>query len=302
MHVQHAHTLAAGVRRSGRIPKEIPIILSGADADGRQFSERTRTLTLSRHGASIISRHKLIAEQEIYLHSVPANRETEVRICGEFGEREDGHIYGVAFVDPAIDFWKLEFPPGEAFGKQVLPVILECSGCTEQKDVQFDATELDIYTVNEGSLRYCDRCGRSTVWKIAAERKRKPEPVPVADPQPAPLPSPLEIATAAEPPVAQVPEAERRRDRRTKVKCNACVRVSGGKEEIVPCQDMSRGGFSFQTNKEYPVETNVEAAVPFTPGGNTIFVPAQIVNVRTLQQGKLFRYGAAYLRTPKPGS
>ena len=292
------------MRRSGRIPKEIPIILSGADADGRQFSEHTRTLLLSRHGASIISQHKLIAEQEIYLRAIPANRETEVRICGEIGEREDGHIYGVAFVDPSVDFWKLEFPPGEAFEKQVMPVILECSGCGEQKDVTFDATELDVHTVNEGLLRYCDRCGRSTRWKIAEERNVKPEPAlqRAADIQAQTPSAPIESAKPAEPPASQARESERRRERRTKVKCNACVRVSGSKEEIVPCQDMSRGGFSFQTNKEYPVETNIEAAVPFTAGGNAIFVPAQIINVRELQQGKLFRYGVAYLRATKSGN
>lgn len=106
-----------GVRRSGRISKEIPIILSGDDTDGRQFADTTKTLVLSRHGASVLSQHKLIPEQEIYLRPIDGNREVEVRVCGQIGEREDGYIYGVAFVNPSVDFWGLSFRPPKSWAK-----------------------------------------------------------------------------------------------------------------------------------------------------------------------------------------
>ena len=43
------------VRSSGRIPKQIPILLIGSDLDGKVFSESTNTVLLSLHGAGIVS-------------------------------------------------------------------------------------------------------------------------------------------------------------------------------------------------------------------------------------------------------
>jgi hypothetical protein len=82
------------------------------------------------------------------------------------------------------------------------------------------------------------------------------------------------------------------------VKCNVCIRLSGIADEIAPCEDMSRGGFSFRSARQYSVETMIEAAVPFTPGAS-IFVPAQIANVAPLPGAKLFRYGVAYLKSAR---
>lgn len=302
--MESTQAISTNVRRSGRISKQIPIILSGGDADGRQFSERTTTLVLSRHGATILSQHKVIPEQEIYLRIVSNNREIEVRICGEIGEREDGHIYGLAFADQSINFWGIEFPPAEHFSKDVITLTLECSGCHGQTTVNFDATEIDVYTVNEGTLRYCAQCNFSTVWKIAAPR---PAPVSAASTpeSDAAKRSELEASflpdaelAAAAPVVPTLSQPNRRSERRMKANCSACIRIPGSSDEVVTCGDMSRRGFSFHSSRQYPEETMIEAAVPYTPS-TCIFVPAQIANVRELQKGKLFRYGVAYLRAPK---
>jgi PilZ domain len=288
------------------------ILLSGSDTDGRQFSERTKTLVLSRHGASVLSRYKMVPEQELFLRSTANNREIEVRVCGEIGERQDGHIYGVAFLDQAADFWGIEFPPSQSLPISLREVTLECTGCRERATANFDATEMDVYTVNDGLLRYCKRCLGSTVWKRATgeavparaagdvrEEKAVPaEPSIVSE-------TGVSATTATTASTAQAPAApaavpNRRRERRTKVKCNACVRSPGGSEEVVACEDLSRGGFSFRSTRQYSEEAMIEVAVPYTPG-NSIFVPAQIANVRKLQEGKLFRYGASYIQTSGRG-
>lgn len=296
------HVSTAGRRRSGRISKEIPVVLSGSDTEGRQFSETTKTLVLSRHGASVLSRYKLIPEQEVFLLAVEANREVEVRICGEIGEGKDGYIYGVAFVDPSVNFWEIEFPPVEETEKDLTPVTLECPGCRQRAVVHFDATEMDVYMVNEGILRYCKRCLNSTTWKITTDTVAPEAPVgrkaeAAAPPQ---KETKLEPLPAAEPSV--MPTPNRRKERRTKVKFNACIRSSGAIDEIVACEDVSRGGFSFRSSRQYPKETLIEVALPYTTGQVPIFVPAQIGNVRTLQDGKVYRYGAAYIRSPKKGT
>ena len=313
----------AGMRRSGRIAKQIPIILSGPDVVGRYFSEETKTLLLSLHGASVLSRHKLVPEQELFLRMVTSGRETEVRICGEIGEREDGHIYGVSFVDSKLDFWGIEFPPPERLTKDLIPFTLECTGCHRQSSVQMDATELDVYAVNEGALRYCSHCAASTVWKITAEAapvpppEPSPKPVEIAPVSPPtaepdllsaaevlaePPTAPACVAVAAAAPSAPTPPApvNRRSERRMRARCNACVRVPGMKDEVVPCEDLSKGGFSFHSTRTYGEETILDVAVPYTlDSAGAIFVPGQVVNVSEIQKGKLWRYGVAYLRKSK---
>jgi len=290
---------AAARRRSGRIAKEIPIVLSGSDTGGRQFSETTKTLVLSRHGASVLSRYKLIPEQEIFLLAAGTKREVEVRICGQIGEGEDGYIYGVAFVDPALNFWEIEFPPVEELERDLSRVTLECTGCRQRAVVEFDATEMDVYLVNESALRYCRRCLNSTAWKITTEPPAPEAPVAPKHEPAAPVQKETQPETQTAPEPSVVPPPNRRKERRTKVKFSACIRCPGAVEEIVACEDVSRGGFSFRSTREYTKETPIEVAMPYTPGQVPIFVPAKIANARSLQEGKVHRYGAAYIRSPR---
>src|SRR6266436_769198 len=67
------------LRRSSRIPKEIPILLVGSDMEGKTFSEKAKTVLLSRHGAGIVSEYKLSPEQELILRSLETNKETDAR-------------------------------------------------------------------------------------------------------------------------------------------------------------------------------------------------------------------------------
>jgi hypothetical protein len=288
---------ASGARRSGRISKEIAILLSGGDTDGRQFSETTKTLMLSRHGASVLSRHKLMPEQERFLRSVQANREIEVRVCGQIGKREDGYIYGMAFVDSSVDFWGIEFP-SEVLEKTLTRVRLECTSCRQHAALQFDATEIDVYAVNEGVPRFCDRCTTTTLWKLTIGSTPKAPASVVAHKAEAEKDA-HGVPKLEGLPLVGVPPLNRRKERRTKVKLTACIRSSGTNNEIVVCEDMSRGGFCFRSSRRYSEEAMIEVAVPYAPGAVAIFVPAQIANVRKLQEGNLYRYGAAYIRSPK---
>jgi hypothetical protein len=73
------------VRRSGRIAKEIRILLLGMDINGAVFSEETRTVTLSRHGAGIISKHKLAKDGLLIMRFLGGTTETAIRLVGQFG-------------------------------------------------------------------------------------------------------------------------------------------------------------------------------------------------------------------------
>jgi hypothetical protein len=102
------------VRRSGRITIAVPILLIGSACEGRVFSEETKTVIISLRGAGILSRHKLVSEQELVLRSLESDREVEIRVVGQIGTQADFHAYGVAFVHETLDFWKISLPPPEA--------------------------------------------------------------------------------------------------------------------------------------------------------------------------------------------
>jgi hypothetical protein len=175
------------MRRSGRVSKSIPILLIGSDADGRLFSENTRTVMLSLHGAGIVSTHKLIAEQELILRSLETNKETDIRIVGEIAAEDGRYTYGVAFVGDELDFWKMDFPAPPPPEERPLELVLECGSCGEMVTLLNGDYEFDVCTIHGGLVRYCTDCGFATVWKrpetggvprAAAKTGRKLEPPP----------------------------------------------------------------------------------------------------------------------------
>jgi hypothetical protein len=64
----------------------------------------------------------------------------------------------------------------------------------------------------------------------------------------------------------------------------------------VACEDLSRGGLRFKSNRKYFEKMLVEVAVPYSPGDQAIFVPAQIAYVQELPEQNMYRCGVMYLR------
>lgn len=355
------------MRSSGRIPKEIPIILIGSDLGGSVFSEPTKTVLLSLHGAGLLSRHKLCAEQEMVLRCPELNKEAEIRVVGQLGTQQGVHTYGVAFVDASLKFWDVEFPSLSPVERELGLLSLVCNSCKTLEKVDDTGIEADICATNEGVLRFCKRCGSSTLWnppqpqtlaavspeslapaagaqmplfpsspppEPAPAQPAKPNsspmpapasspvlpPVPAASSSPIPAPTQVSRPTASQTQAADyyeqrgavltlppphepdTPRANRRKHARVKVSYSACVRHPERGDDIVTCEDMSRGGLRFKSRKSYYERTLIEVAVPYTPGQPAIFVPAQIVFVQELPEQQLFRYGVAYLQLPKPSN
>ncbi len=292
--------LPEGVRRSSRIPREIEILLVGSDMEGKVFSERTKTVLLSRHGAGIVSEYKLSPEQELILRCVEASKEAEVRVVGQIGAQKNKYTYGVAFLDQSLDFWGEQFPPLTESETEATRVVLECVRCQLRETVQQSDLESDVYLVNDGIVRSCKRCGSSTFWKRppepavaeAVSLQALPSPQPAASPEPVP-PDP---APAPKPPA---PPENRRKHGRTKVSLKVCVRRFTFCDDVVSCEDMSRGGLRFKSRKPYTPDSAIEVAAPFSPGSQNIFVQARIVHVQELKEELLFRCGVEYTATPR---
>jgi len=101
------------------------------------------------------------------------------------------------------------------------------------------------------------------------------------------------------PDIPAFPRANRRKHPRVKVSYSACIRYSDRGEDIVACEDMSKGGLRFKSPKEYYPQSLIEVAVPYQKGQPAIFVSGQIVFVEELPEQRLFRYGVQYLKATR---
>lgn len=329
-----------GTRRSGRIPKQVAIALIGSDIEGRVFSERTKTVVLSRHGAGIVSEYKLSSEQELVIRNEESHKEAEARVVGQIGSDGQKYIYGVAFLDTKSNFWGVEFPELSETERQAAKTLLECSNCHARETADHSDLASDVMAINESIVRYCQRCGSSTLWKQATPgdgSTRESDDSPAAGTsdgassgtaeRPSAFAGPGWMPTESHPPVATVErdrtrfaEADptppaaasahqnavstrerenRRKHARTRVNFKACVRRTGMDDDVVACEDMSRGGLRFKSKRQYFDKAMIEVAVPYSVGDQAIFVPAQVVYVQELPEQKLYRCGVMYLRGRK---
>ena len=294
------------LRRSGRISKSVPILLIGSDTEGRVFSEETRTVVLSLHGAGVISTHKLLAEQELVLRWLETNRETEVRVVGEIGSQGEQHTYGVAFVDDSTDFWQMDFPPPPSLAERPLELVLECTACGETVTLLNGDYEFDVCAIHGGLVRYCTECAlrdgveaagngsfaRGCASKAGAEaaadgtarseqRVRRRSDLragrlgvaaarsfsPRAERSAqAEARGATKASSVAERRAATAALEDRRGRVRAKVNYFACVKSAAFGQDVVMCIDMSRGGLGFRTKNPYLVSTEVTIAVPFSAG------------------------------------
>jgi len=292
-----------GARRSTRIPKEIAILLVGSDMEGKMFSEQTKTVVLSRHGAGIVSQYALSAEQELILRRLDSNKEAEVRVVGNLGAQGKTYTYGVAFLNPETDLWDIQFPSMTESEREASRVLLQCSGCKTREMVEQSDLESDVYLVNEGIVRACRNCGSSTYWRRAIDNASgEPVPPEIAAPEAEERAEPVEalpaVSPETEPAVQPAAHIENKRKHvRTRVNFEACIRSYAFGDDIVTCEDMSRGGIRFKSRKEYLPQTEIEVAVPYSLGTQSIFVRARIVHVTELKEERRFRCGVCYAKS-----
>jgi hypothetical protein len=107
--------------------------------------------------------------------------------------------------------------------------------------------------------------------------------------------SPASSTAASQPKFAAGGKLNLRRHIRARVHFIACIRLNQLHEDIVECDDISKGGLSFRSRKRYEANASIEVAVPYYPGQPSIFVGATIRRVEELPALNLFRYGVAYV-------
>jgi len=257
----------------------MPIEVIGADVKGQQFVQQTRTLVISRYGASVALARKLAPKQELVIRRVGFRKKAEVQVVGQIGRQPDEYVYGVMLLNPSVNLWDIEFPPLAESEKAVARTLLECGCCQGREVTYLNEIEFKAFVANQGIARYCRPCGASTTWKqVSHEALSKPE-------------LPLSSRSRAE---------DRRKEVRTKVDLTACIRQSEFDEEVVVCENISHGGLCFRSKNHYRQGSRIEVAVPYSPRAANIFASAWIIYSQELPRGDSFRHGVAYrIRGPR---
>jgi hypothetical protein len=274
------------LRHSDRVSISIPVEVSGTDFTGETFVERTRTVLVSRHGATLILNRKLAPDHELILKRPGANREALVRVVGQIGGRPEGYVYGVALQDMGTNLWNIYFPAMTEAEKAVARALLECSHCRTREVVYLNEVETEVFEANLCLTRVCKPCDGSTIWKLTPHELAD-EPLPDPAPRKPPTDDELLISARAQ---------SKRKNLRIKSNMKACIRQPGFDELIVTCEDASRGGICFRSPKRYFMGSRIEVAMPYGAGTANIFVPARIVYAQELQKEATFKYGVAYLK------
>jgi PilZ domain len=283
------------VRRSDRVTFTVLLEASGTDSHGREFKEPARTLLLNRAGAVITLDRELAADQKIHVRrQAPSetHRQCDVRIVGHFGRQEEGHLYGIEILDPAVDLWGVDFPEIAESAEAVARMLLECTYCRNREVVYLNELELQGFETNRGIARHCRNCRVPSIWTQAPHEDDKKF---AARSAAAARASHTETAAAS-----KSNQHERRRNRQP-TRLTACIRQQGSDDELAVCEDISPIGACFRSKRRYDADEVIEVAVPYAPDAANIFLPARVIYSEELPKAGLFRHGAEYV-TGRPAS
>jgi len=267
------------MRTSDRIFVEIPITITGTDPAGQQFAESTRAIVLSRRGARIISKHALFPEQHLTLRCLKTGLDAPVRVVGPIMAEGEVCHYGIAFLQPEVNIWGIHFPVLDGTENPAGRLFLECADCHVQEVVHLDVFELEVFLANKYLARPCSQCATRTSWLRSASKEES---------------LPAERAAPESPPSY----SQERKSPRINLKVLVCLRHPEYGQDVVSTENVSRGGFRFRSQKDYPSGTVLEAALPYSAGAANIFTPVRIVHRSVGVGAQNFAYGVAYVPAP----
>lgn len=275
-------TLSDGLRQSDRISLRMSVEASWATAEGATFTQTVETLLVSRNGGVLRFTEKLEAGQELHLRRFIEGdqwKNTRARVVAEIDQDAGGFLYAIHILDPRNDFWDIDFPAPHKGEEALARLLMECSFCQRREVVYLNEIQLKSFEVRKCVARHCRHCDSPSIWIESISEAASFD------------------GNGARP-AADERVIPRRNRTRVKARVLACIRRRGFAEEVVVCEDLSKGGISFRSRNQYPEGSRVEVAVPFTPGTGAIFVPIRIVFSQAIPTAGLHRHGAAYIKPP----
>lgn len=270
------------IRQSDRVTLRLEVEASWHGSDGAPMQKPAQSLLVSRNGGVIRLNEKLFVGQELTLARKlegDVTKTVRAKIVAEIDRETDGFLYAISLLEPRNDFWEIEFPSPKQGEEALARLLMECSFCQRREVAYLNEMELKSFEIRRCVARVCKHCDAPSIWVEAQADSRFHEVLP---------------RTAMEERVLP-----RRNRTRVRARVLACIRQRGFQEEVVVCEDLSKGGISFRSRNKYPEGTRMEVAVPYTPGAGAIFVPIRIVFSQPIATAGLVRHGAAYLRPPE---
>jgi PilZ domain len=281
-HIMSMSTLSDGLRQSDRVSFRIPVEASWATAEGATFTQTVETLLVSRNGGVLHFTEKLETSQELHLRRHLNGdhwKKTRARVVAEIDQDATGYLYAIHILEPRSDFWDIDFPSPNKAEEALARLLMECSFCQRREVVYLNELQLKSFEVRRCVARHCRHCDSPSIWIESVSEVAAPE-------------------SDGTRPAVEDRVVPRRNRTRIKARVLACIRRRGFAEEVVVCEDLSKGGISFRSRNQYAENSRVEVAVPFTPGTGAIFVPIRIVFSQAIPTAGLYRHGAAYIKPP----
>jgi len=105
-------------RRSTRLAISIPIVISGVDVDGNDFSEGARTLVVNKHGGKVSTVHHLALGAEVLIENPGLGAEAKAKVVWRDETRSGEELQHVALqLLEAQNIWGIAFPPDDWSGE-----------------------------------------------------------------------------------------------------------------------------------------------------------------------------------------
>ena len=99
------------LRRSRRVPAQLPVVVYGKTTDGNSFADPTRAVVLSAHGCLITLSASVRLGEKLILRNIANRGEQNCRVV-YLGEKHGGRTeVGLRFKSAAPQFWGLEHTP-----------------------------------------------------------------------------------------------------------------------------------------------------------------------------------------------
>lgn len=144
--------------------------MSGALGSNESFLAEVPTVTVSLHGARVHLQHDLESGQRVELRNLQNGSEATARVVWRSGPHEDGFVsYGVEFLEPAPDFWDVDFAVVMALEGIAAQILLQCPRCASRKLMSLDEGELHLLKSAQALSRYCTRCSTVTPWQFPTQ-------------------------------------------------------------------------------------------------------------------------------------
>jgi hypothetical protein len=105
------NTQGRGERRSLRLWMNIPVRISGKNADDNEFSEDTETTLVNTHGCLVFLYEPVKIGTHLALRHRGTNEEQDCRVVSQRKAPDKGMHFGIEFVASSPNFWGVEFPP-----------------------------------------------------------------------------------------------------------------------------------------------------------------------------------------------